>query len=611
MTAEAKPDFVQDLMTLPRVLYAKLSPDRRWVAYEWLNAHENCDVFVVPTDGSAAPVALTHTPEYTGLLYWTPDSRAVIVNEDHDGDEAVALYRVDIEKPLEMQRLTEDRPPFYLRGGQLLKDGKTLLYSANYDFDKGEALEPTWVYLHDLESGARRVIARPTKPAWVHPEANKAGTHVLYPRADRHAAGRQFHLIDLETGQDMELLNFGDKLKTYARWLDDTTVAFVADTETHTRVGVYDLTKRHTTWLIDDPARAIEDFRITPDGQLVVEEIQDAVRKPFLLNVASGVESLFPDLPGGLRPLGVALNGQWVGIYGAANRPPDLVRFRIEESDETTLFTLTRMWERTRVTPDQLRAARSITWAAPDGLQIQGWLYKATPNPKRAILYIHGGPTSHSENAYNVQIQYFVSQGFNVLDVNYRGSTGFGVPYREKIKDDGWGGREQEDIAAAAQKLIELGLAEPGRVGVTGTSYGGYSSWCQITRQPRDVIAAAVPICGMTDLIVDHDTTRPDLRPYSVEMMGGAPDEIPDKYVERSPINYVQDIQGALMIVQGGQDPNVTPENMRVVVRRLTEHDIPYELEVFGDEGHGIVRPANRVRLYKKMTEFFSRTLDG
>ena len=127
-------------------------------------------------------------------------------------------------------------------------------------------------------------------------------------------------------------------------------------------------------------------------------------------------------------------------------------------------------------------------------------------------------------------------------------STGFGLKFRELIKEDGWGGREQADIATRAKALIRAGLADPGRIGVTGTSYGGYSSWFLITHYPPEVIAA-VPICGMTDLVVDYNTTRPDLRPYSEEMMGGSPAQSPQQYCERSPINFIQDIQGQLLIV--------------------------------------------------------------
>jgi dipeptidyl aminopeptidase/acylaminoacyl peptidase len=141
---------------------------------------------------------------------------------------------------------------------------------------------------------------------------------------------------------------------------------------------------------------------------------------------------------------------------------------------------------------------------------------------------------------------------------------------------------------------------------VTGTSYGGYSSWCAITRWPTDIVAAAAPVCGMTDLVVDYQTTRPDLRPYSEEMLGGSPEQIPQKYYERSPINFVHNIKGKLLIVQGGRDPNVTPENVRAVRAALERAGIPYELLVFEDEGHGISRPANQKTLYLRLVEFFS-----
>ena len=195
-----------------------------------------------------------------------------------------------------------------------------------------------------------------------------------------------------------------------------------------------------------------------------------------------------------------------------------------------------------------------------------------------------------------------------MLDVNYRGSTGFGLKYRLSIKEDGWGGREQVDIASGAQALIHSGLAEPGKIGVTGTSYGGYSAWFLITHYPPQVIGASAPICGMTDLVVDYNTTRPDLRPLSEEMMGGRPDQVPERYYERSPINFVQGIHGKLLIVQGALDPNVSPENVRQVRERLEKNEIPYQLLVFDDEGHGIGKPANQETLYPKIADFFNQS---
>ena len=200
-------------------------------------------------------------------------------------------------------------------------------------------------------------------------------------------------------------------------------------------------------------------------------------------------------------------------------------------------------------------------------------------------------------------------RGFNVLSVNYRGSTGFGLKFREAIKEDGWGGREQSDIASGAEALIQAGLARPGLIGVTGTSFGGYSAWHLITHYPREIIAAAAPVCGMADLVTDYETTRPDLKSLTVEMMGGRPDQMPEKYFTRSPINFFQLIQGSLFIVHGNLDPNVTPANLRQIRERLDAFNIPYELLVFEDEGHGIDKPANQEILYARLADFFDRVL--
>ncbi|MGD9099796.1 MAG: prolyl oligopeptidase family serine peptidase [Anaerolineae bacterium] len=609
-------DFIQQLLTLPAVRSACLSPDRHWVAFEWYRVHENLDVFVAPLDGSREPFALTHTSEWTELMSWTSDSRALIVGQDKGGNERTQLFRVHLDRPQEMHPLTQADPPYFIRGGDLHPNGRWLIYGANYDFETDQEIEPTWLYRHDLETGERLPLARPEKGAYYIPQLNRDGTHVLYARRDRHPAGRQVWLVDVEGREDRELVNAGDVLKAYGHWLPDGRRIVVHAESTdgqpqeHTSVGLYDLATEQLTWLLDDPARQIEAPYLLPDSdQIVLREIRDARPRASLLDPHSGDEQAFPSLDGNLKPVGQAANGEWVALCYSANQPADLVRFPFTARSPADLRSLTNVWSRTDLSPERLTPAEDFRWRSTDGLEIQGWLYRAASPSDRAIIYVHGGPSYHSENALNSQIQYLVSRGFNVLDPNYRGSTGFGLKFREAIKEDGWGGREQDDIASGARALIEAGLAAPGKVGVTGTSYGGYSAWCAITRQPPDVVAASAPICGMTDLVVDYETTRPDLRPYSAEMMGGSPEEVPERYHERSPIHFVENIQGRLLIVQGAQDPNVTPENVRQVVKRLQATGKEYQLLVFDDEGHGIGRPENQGRLYTELADFFESAL--
>jgi dipeptidyl aminopeptidase/acylaminoacyl peptidase len=609
--------FLHQLMTLPTVLEARQSPDRRWVAFTWYRIHENIDVFLVPSDGSQPPIPLTHTPEATELVSWTPDSQAVIVAEDHDGDEFSCLFRVNIEQPEVMLPLTEDRPPYFIRGGMLHPDGVNLFYGANNDFDADKVIEPTYVYRHNLETGERIALARPLAANWTVPELNLQGTHLIYPRRDLHPAGRQYWLVDVEGRQDKEILNFGDQVKVFADWHPDGEhIVFVSESagrgpQDHFSLGVYHWPSETLRWLVDDPNRSIEGAWVTRDGMVVVDEMKDANHLATCMDITNGQETSFPRLPGNLLPIGQAADGVWIALYYSSTAPAELVRLPPEASGLDDLVSLTRVWEHTRLDPAQLAPAQDFRWKSSDGLEIQGWLYRAVPNRKSAIIYIHGGPTSHTENRLNPQLQYYARRGFNVLDVNYRGSTGFGLKYRNSIKVDGWGGREQADIATGAQALIDTGLADPGKLGVTGTSYGGYSSWFLATHYPPDIIRASAPICGMTDLVVDYNTTRPDLRPYSEEMLGGRPDQVPERYYERSPINFVQDIRGKLLIVQGALDPNVTPENVHQVRSRLEEHHIAYTLLVFEDEGHGIIKPANQEELYPRLVNFFEEAFTG
>ncbi|MCX8103757.1 MAG: prolyl oligopeptidase family serine peptidase [Candidatus Bipolaricaulota bacterium] len=609
-------EFLDALLNIPGLVDPHVSPDGKWVAWTWFRVGPAADVFVAPTDGSSPPIRLTETPENTFVVSWTPDSKAVIVEEDKGGDERVQLFRIEIERPSVMIPLTEPSPNYYIRGGQLHPTGRWLVYGANYDFERSQEIEPTLIYRHDLLTRERTVLARPQRGGYIVPKLNLQGTHILYPRKDLHPAGTQVWLVDIDGQSDREILNFGPTVKVEASWFPDgQRVLFLAEAKTHRRLGVWEMRSGQITWLLDDPQRNIE-YAFVPanSSKIVLVEIAQARVRPALLDLKTHKEFVLPKIEGNLIPL-APLNREeteWIGAYYSARQPTDLVRFSLDALRPERFVSLTRIWERTSVRPGDLVLAEEIRWRSVDGLEIQGWLYRAKAHKSTGtIVYIHGGPTAHSEDRFSAQIQFFVSQGFHVFDPNYRGSTGFGLAFQEKIKEDGWGGREQDDIRTGIENLIKLGIAQPGKVGVTGTSYGGYSSWCAITRWPPEIVAAAAPVCGMTDLVVDYQTTRPDLRPYSEEMMGGSPEQVPQKYYERSPINFVQNIQGKLLIVQGVRDPNVTPENVRAVREALDRAGIRYEVLVFDDEGHGVLRPRNQKTLYLRLAEFFARALQG
>jgi dipeptidyl aminopeptidase/acylaminoacyl peptidase len=596
---------LEALLSVPVLSAPVVSPDGRWVAWSWSRLGPAADVFVAPTDGSAL-LRLTETPDDTFVLSWTPDSSAVVVGQDRDRDERVRLFRVRLTEPGGMEPLIEDSPNYYVRGGQVHRDGRWLIYGANLDAESGEEIEGTWIYRHDLESGERKALARPERGNYHAPQLNGPGDLVLYHRNDLDPAGLQVWLVDVEGRNDREILNFGSRAKAYASWFPDgRRVLFVVEAGPHRRLGVWE--DGSLCWLLDDPRRDIEYAFVPPNGgPVVVAEVERARVRATFLDADSGAETRPPTTSGNLIPLAPADGENWVGLHYSARHPVDLVRFDPAGTGEAPT-SLTGLWERIPLGAESLTPAEDFSWKSVDGLEVQGWLYRTPGRSTGTIVLIHGGPTSHAEDRFNAEIQYLVSRGFDVLTPNYRGSTGFGLQFQESIKEDGWGGREQEDLKTGIETLIEAGVAERGRVGVTGTSYGGYSAWWAITHFEPDLVAAAAPICGMTDLMVDYYATRPDLRPYSEEMMGGSPEEIPDRYRERSPVNFVENIRGRLLIVQGLRDPNVTPDNLHAVTKALDELVIPYEMLTFEDEGHGIARPKNLEVLYPRLADFFER----
>jgi dipeptidyl aminopeptidase/acylaminoacyl peptidase len=598
---------LEALLSIPALFGPRVSPDGKWVAWSWSRLGPAADVFAAPTDGSQAPLRLTETIEGDTLVVsWTSDSAAILVSQDNDGDERVRLFRVRVADPGVMDPLTAADPNHYLRGGQLHKDGRWLIYAANLDAASGEEIETDRLYKHDLQTDERLVLASPEKGSISWPELNLQGTHILYSRNDLHPAGQQVWLVDIEGLEDREILNFGPRIKISASWFPDgRRVLFVAEADSYRRLGMWSMDEESVRWLVEDPTRNIEYSFVPPNGDpVVVIEIEQAGVRASLLDMQIATETSLQHTRGNLVPLAQTENGGWICMYYDALHPVDLVRYDAEDGGSASF---TGLPGRTSIGAERLVAAEDFRWQSVDGIEIQGWLYRTPGEKHGTIVLVHGGPTSHAEDRFNAEIQYLASRGFDVLAPNYRGSTGFGLPFQNSIKEDGWGGREQEDIRSGIEALIDANVAEPGRVGVTGTSYGGYSAWWAITHFEPEIVAAAAPICGMTDLALDYYATRPDLRPYSEEMMGGSPEDVPDRYRERSPINFVKNIKGHLLIVQGAKDPNVTQDNVDAVTKALRRENIPYELITFEDEGHGIARPKNLRVLYPRLADFFHK----
>ncbi|MGQ4913008.1 MAG: prolyl oligopeptidase family serine peptidase [Candidatus Thorarchaeota archaeon] len=602
-------------MTLPRILQARVSPDKQGVAFVANRLQQNYDVFLASLRDSDM-VPLTNTPEVTFLTDWAPDSRSILVGEDTARDERVTLYRVFLDAPTDMVPVTETNPDHFMHGGLFTPDGDRVVYAVNYDYDTKREVETFRVVVQDLESNDRLVVARPDRPAYMEISVDPKGKYVLYSRSDEDPSGLQWWIATLDGTEDREILNFGPKAKVSARWTHDGRILFHTDTlegERHDSVaiGLLELSSGDTEWLAEPSESEPFDWSFVPreSNHVIIVREREARRRPFIYDLDTLRTVDCTPLRGNLWPISPLSNTEWVGFYYSSTSPKELVRFNPFNPDPSSFKYITRMLEASGLRKEDLTPAQDFRWISVDNTMIHGWLYVPSKPNGKTIVSVHGGPTAHSEDDLSVNIQYLCSKGFTVLDPNYRGSTGYGVNFRELIKKDGWGGNDKEDIRTGIEALIEKGHARPGSVGIFGTSYGGYMSWCAIVHFPPEVLAAAAPICGMTDLVVDYETTRPDIRPYSEEMLGGSPKEVPAVYHARSPINFVENIKGRLLIVQGLRDPNVTKANVEEVEKRLQEHQIPYEKLVFEDEGHGVIREKNVKILLERLSTFFDSAL--
>lgn len=607
---------LDSLMSLPTIGLVKVSPDKKHLAMSISRIQENYDVFLKCIDSTGDLTALTKTPEITSVIDWAPDSKSILVGEDKARNERITLYRVYLDSPGEMNPVTEIEPNFFMRGGYFGPRGDFIAYSVNYDYDTKKETETFRIVVQDLESGSRTVIARPDKPAYMTLSVDPNGRYILYSRSDEDPSGEQWWIASIDGNEDREILNFGPKAKVSASWTHDGRVLFDTDTLDGIRhdfvgIGLYDIASSETQWVSKPTEGGTYSLARVPKytNHIIMAEESDARRRPFLLDLVTDVLQSITPLRGNLWPITNLGRGDWLGLFYSSTHPIDIVRFNMKEVDPSKFTLITNMLSRTAIQREDLTPAEELRWTSEDDTSIHGWFYRARNPNGKTIVTVHGGPTRHSEDALDPKIQYFCSLGYNILDPNYRGSTGYGVNFRELIKKDGWGGLDKEDIRTGIEHMIENGIAFPNKVGIYGTSYGGYMSWLAITQFPPDIIAAAAPICGMTDLVVDYETTRPDLRPLSEEMLGGSPKEVPELYQERSPINYVQNVRGKLLIVQGLRDPNVTKANVAEVEKRLESNRIQYEKLVFDDEGHGILREKNVKTLLTRLGAFFDASL--
>jgi dipeptidyl aminopeptidase/acylaminoacyl peptidase len=206
------------------------------------------------------------------------------------------------------------------------------------------------------------------------------------------------------------------------------------------------------------------------------------------------------------------------------------------------------------------------------------------------------------------------SLGFSVLQVNYRGSTGRGREFVERLIDD-WGGAEQGDVATAAEHVLaEYDWLDDDRVVVFGGSYGGYSAYWQMIQYP-DLYDAGVAWIGLTDLHDMFENTMPHFRTELMEKYLGTPEENPTLYEQRSPVTHADNLDAPLFVVHGVNDRRVPVSQARIFREKLEEsgyeesEDADFEYRELGEEGHASSDQQQKLRMFELLADFLDRRI--
>lgn len=260
----------------------------------------------------------------------------------------------------------------------------------------------------------------------------------------------------------------------------------------------------------------------------------------------------------------------------------------------------------------QMASMEPIELEARDGLKLHGYLTrplgKETAKQLPMVLLVHGGPYGVRDRwGFNPEVQLLASRGYAVLQVNFRGSTGYGHAFARAGFHE-WGGKMQDDITDATRWAVAQGIADAKRICIYGASYGGYAALEGAVKEP-ELYQCAIGDSGIYDLRLMH--SRGDIHEtelgeaYLMDALGNDGKDLAD----RSPISHVDRLRAHVMLIVGGADRRAPPVHAKDLHRALDERKIPHEWIYHVNEGHGYVDVAHRTEMYDKIIAFLDRSI--
>ena len=266
------------------------------------------------------------------------------------------------------------------------------------------------------------------------------------------------------------------------------------------------------------------------------------------------------------------------------------------------------------IDPEQMALMKPVVYQSRDGILIHGYLtLPSGVDPKKlpAIILPHGGPWARDEWGFRPDVQFLANRGYAVLQMNFRGSTGFGRTFWEMSFRE-WGKSMQDDVTDGVHWLIDQGIADPDRIGIYGVSYGGYVVLAGLAFTP-DLYACGVDYVGVANLFTILETIPPywePMREMMYEMMGH-PEQDAELLKAASPVFHADKMKAPLLIAQGANDPRVKKSESDQMVEAMRSNGVEVPYMVKDDEGHGFRNEENRFDVYRAMEQFFAKNLGG
>jgi dipeptidyl aminopeptidase/acylaminoacyl peptidase len=593
----------------PEKIGPQISPDGKKLAY-LAPVNNVLNIWAGYIDSDEFIPLTSNTSKGIGNFFWAADSSQILYLQDVGGDENWHLHSINIET-LENYDFT----PYYGIQANPIEHNKhfpdDLILTLNLE---NKSLHD--VYHLDLSNGSlKKIVANPGNiVSWkvdtklfvrAAVAANPEGGFDLLIRDNEASGWRRLLTWDVEDSMNISLENFSqDNCFIYLRDSRDFNCS---------RLVKINIENGESEVIFADPEYDINFVMTDQDNyeaQLV--SISKARNETIVLDqsIKEDVEIVSSFNPGDFVIYARDNSDtKWVIGFTEDNGPASFYFYNRLNKEKKLLF-----YDRPELKNYILAAMEPFSFTSADNLRVHGYL-TFPPGKERknlpVVVNVHGGPWSRDTWGFHPEAQWLANRGYICLQVNYRGSTGFGKKFLN-AGDKEWGRKMQEDLINAVNWVVEKGFADPGRIAIYGISYGGYAALAGAAFSP-DVFCCAVDVSGPVNLLTMIKNIPPywDTMLENLKKRVGDPDTEEDLLISRSPLFKVDNIKIPVLIVQGANDPRIKVSEPLQIIEAMNQKGIYFEYLVFPDEGHGIVKPENRVKFYAITEKFLARYLGG